>query len=89
MFYDIAPQGLSCCSDLPIELHWLKDSKELYLVEYLTYKAGVFGLDKNPSDVLPRKVTFNEILAMGNAQSNSSRWTPHDLVHHIDKDEYF
>lgn len=92
MFYDV-PQGLGCCSDVPVQFHWVKNIKEIVLLEYLIYHFRVFGLDKNQNDFLPRKFTLDEILAASNVQSNSSEWTKfvkkHTFFHNMDKDEFY
>lgn len=88
MFYDVE-QGLNCCSETVIEIHDLKNIKEIYLIEYLVYHVDVFGMDKSKNEKLPRRLSIDELLAMANIQSNSKQWIKHDVVHRMDRDEFY
>ena len=88
MFYDVE-QGLDCCSALPVEIHDVKNIKEIYLLEYLIYKVDVFGINLYKNETLPEKFTMTEILQMANIQSNSNQWEQHDIYHQMDSDEFF
>lgn len=88
MYYD-AQQGLNCCSDLPIEFHWLKNVKSIYLLEFFFYHFSVFGLNKNSQDTLPPKLLFEKVLEIGQIQSNQTGWKKFDFSHNIADDEHY
>ena len=53
--------SISCCSDTIIGMHRQKPAK-MYLYEYLIYHTHPFGLEKNLTEVLPKKVDLNSLL---------------------------
>lgn len=88
MFYDVE-QGMNCCSDTPVEIHDLKNVKEIYVLEYLIYHVDVFGIDKHFGEKLPKKFSMSEVMEMANIQSNSKQWTKHKIVRNLDEDEFY
>lgn len=53
---------LRCCSDTFTMMHYVPGSK-MYSLEYYTYIVHPFGIDKNSTEVLPRKIPLEEIIA--------------------------
>lgn len=41
-------------------------SYEVYLLNYFTYSVHPFGIDKNTTEVLPRKPPLDEVIARSN-----------------------
>lgn len=62
MWYNTSMGDLRCCSDTFVMLHYVS-KREMYLQEYFAYKVHPFGLDKNTTEVLPRKLPLEEIIA--------------------------
>jgi hypothetical protein len=52
----------------------LHSSKQMYLLDYFTYRLHPFGLDKNSTEVLPRKPTLDEVLARSNIPGTGSHY---------------
>jgi hypothetical protein len=46
----------------------------MYLLDYFTYHVHPFGLDKNSTEVLPRKPTLDEVLARSNIPGTGSHY---------------
>lgn len=88
-FYD-APHGtLDCCSDMPVGVHFIKNPRELSLLEYLIYHVHPFGVDKTSSDVRPRKLSLKEILEASDFGSNSRLYKKHKIIHEMESSENF
>lgn len=69
LYYNATQGNLDCCSDKMIQLHYI-GPKELHKLEYLIYRVHPFGLEDNPAlDILPRKLSIDEIIAASNAKS--------------------
>jgi glycoprotein-N-acetylgalactosamine 3-beta-galactosyltransferase len=88
LFYE-SEQGMDCCSDIPAEIHNLKNIKELFLLQYFIYHVDIFGADKRENETLPRKFKMNEVLEMAQMQSNSKFWKFHKINHSMDADEFY
>jgi hypothetical protein len=52
----------------------LHSSKQMYTLDYFTYHVHPFGLDKNSTEVLPRKPSLDEILARSNIPGTGSHY---------------
>lgn len=88
-YYDFPLNSLSCCSETPAGFHTIKNIKEMYLIHYFTYHVHPFGIDKNSSDKLPRKLSLKEILNASDVVSNSSYYVKHKFVHDMESSEIY
>jgi glycoprotein-N-acetylgalactosamine 3-beta-galactosyltransferase len=87
--YHESQQGsLSCCSDVPIAFHYIAP-KEMYLFEYLIYRVHPFGLEKNLTKTLPRKLKLEEIIEASDVKSLSPNFVNHTDYHQLDSDEKY
>lgn len=88
IYYRSPQGGVGCCSETPIAFHHIY-IKEMYALEYFIYHVHPFGLDDHSLESLPRKLTFNEIIAASDAPSLSSRFKVHDIYHQLDSSEVY
>jgi glycoprotein-N-acetylgalactosamine 3-beta-galactosyltransferase len=80
--------GLSCCSDVPISFHYIQP-KALYLLDFLIYDTHPFGIEKNLTESLPRKLTLDEIIKASDAKSNAPGFVDHTDYHNMSSSEMF
>ena len=74
MYYDAVQGNLNCCSDTFIQTHYVEPQHMIFL-DYLIYNVHPFGLDKNLTEVLPKKLKLKEISASSNDYSfNRNRY---------------
>lgn len=88
-FYGIRHGTLLCCSDKPVGFHYIKDTLEMYALEYLTRNVHPFGVDKGMNETLPRLLTLQEILKEADVGSDSKYYTKHQVVHDMDSSEFY
>ena len=88
LYRNVTQGGLGCCSDIFVEAHYVH-LKEFYLLDYLIYKVHPFGINKNLTETLPRKLSLEEIIEKSDKKSFSPNFIPHKIVHHIDEDEKY
>jgi hypothetical protein len=62
---------------------------EMYFLEYAIYKVHPFGLQRNLTEVLPRKLTLQEVIEKSDTKSFSPNFKEHVRVHNLDDDEKF
>lgn len=87
LYYNVS-SGLNCCSDVPVAFHYIKKKKN-FLQEYLIYHSHIFGLEKNLTEKLPRKITLDEIISASDAKSNAENFRDHFKYHEMDSSEKF
>lgn len=88
-YYDVRHGTLSCCSSAPVGFHYIKNIREMYLLEYLSYQVHAFGISKSSSQTLPRKLTLHEILKDSDLESNSTLFKKHKVVHDMESSEIY
>lgn len=88
LYYDSKYGGLECCSDTPIGFHYVTP-KEMYLLDYLIYQLNPFGYDKNSTEILPRKLSFEEIVKASDVDSNATEYRKHEFYHDFESVEKF
>jgi glycoprotein-N-acetylgalactosamine 3-beta-galactosyltransferase len=88
LYRNVTQGGLDCCSDIFIGVHYVKP-KEMYLMDYLIYNVHPFGLRKNLTENLPRKLSLDEIIENSDKKSFAKNFVPHAAVHYIDDDEKY
>lgn len=88
-YYDVQHQTLSCCSDVPVGFHYIKDTHEMYFLEYLNYQVHAFGINKNLNEIIPDKLTLDEILIAADMESNSTLFKTHKVVHDMESSEIY
>lgn len=88
LWRNVTHGGLDCCSDVYIGAHYVSP-KEMYMLQYLIYKVHPFGLQKNLTETMPRKLTLDEIITASDVKSLSPNFIEHERVHYIDDDEKY
>lgn len=88
-FYDVRLGTLSCCSDTVASIHYVKNIREMYVLEYLIYHVHLYGLTKNFSRTLPKKLSMDEILEAADVGSKSPLYVKHKVIHEIESSEIF
>lgn len=61
----------------------------MYLNEYLIYHVHPFGIEKNLTETLPRKLSLNEIIAASDAKSFNNFAINHTDHHQLDDSERY
>lgn len=79
-YYDAAQASLNCCSANPIGFHYIKPPS-MYSLECYIYNVHPFGLELDV-DILPRKLTLDEIISASDVKSNAKFYREH-RHHHI------
>lgn len=91
LYYEVAQGSSSCCSDVAITFHYTKP-RDMYLLEYLIYHHHPYGLEKNLTEALPRKLSLSEIIAASDARNpalNDLYITTNTNVHYLESSEKF
>ena len=86
-YYPFTP-GINCCSDLPILFHYVKN-KTMHFLEFLIYHSHPYGMKKNLTESLPRKLGLEEIINASDAESASKNFRNHSDFHFMDSSEVF
>lgn len=87
-YYDVPQGSLACCSDTPAGFHYVTPT-EMYLLDYLTRQVHPFGIEKNLTESLPRKLTLKEILRASDIESTSVNFEKHPIYHNLDESEKY
>jgi glycoprotein-N-acetylgalactosamine 3-beta-galactosyltransferase len=80
--------GLGCCSDTVCAIHYIHP-KQLFELDYMIYHVHPFGVRKNETEKLPRKLTIKEIIAASDIKGVGSSYKNHKPVHHFESSELF
>jgi hypothetical protein len=88
LWRNVTQGGLECCSDVYIGAHYV-GPKEMYMLDYLVNVVHPFGVQKNLTEEMPRKLTMEEIIKASDAVSFSPNFLPHENVHNFDDDEKY
>lgn len=88
-FYGVRLGSLSCCSDTVVGIHYVKNIHEMYQLEYLIYQVHPYGVHKNSTETLPRKLTMQEILQAAEVGSESRLYEKHKVFHEMESSETF
>lgn len=87
LYFEMEQGSLKCCSDVPIQFHYVKASL-FYLHEYLVYRIHPFGILKNLTETLPRKLSLNEIIAASDAESLTAKFG-NQHIHEMTSSEFY
>lgn len=87
-FYDVPWGTLDCCSDLPVGIHYIKRTAEMYMLEYLIYHVHPFG-NVRVAEELPEKLSLKEIIRRSDVGSNSTLYKRHEMVHDMESSEIY
>jgi hypothetical protein len=71
-----------------VNLHYVTP-KELYLYDYFIYNVHPFGLNKNLSETVPRKLPLSEIIQASDVASRAKNFKAHEIMHEIEADEKY
>lgn len=89
LWRNVTQGGLGCCSDTFISFT-TSPPKEIYFMEFAIYHLHPFGIEKNLTETLPRKLSLDEIIKASDVKSSySSRYKEFERVHYIDEDEKY
>lgn len=88
MYYNVAQGGTKGVSDVPIMFHYI-DPRTMYQMNYFIYYVHPFGLEKNLTETLPRKLSLKEIIAGSDVKSFSRFTVNHTDRHDMDPSEIY
>jgi glycoprotein-N-acetylgalactosamine 3-beta-galactosyltransferase len=80
--------GLGCCSDTVCAMHYIYPT-QLYVLDYMIYHVHPFGISKNVTEKLPRKLSIKEIIAASDIKGAGSAYVKHEPVHYFEKSELY
>jgi hypothetical protein len=69
-------------------MHYVGQQQSLKL-EYLIYRVHPYGLDKNSTEKLPRKLPLQEIIDASNIKGWGKEYRDHEPVLHLDPSEIY
>lgn len=87
-WFNVTQGALQCCSDTLAAAHYIKP-KEMIFMEYLIYHLHPFGLEKNSTEILPRKLSLKEVIQEADTRSFSPNYQAHRIFHIINDDEKY
>jgi hypothetical protein len=88
LWYNNTLNDLRCCSDTFCSMHYVGQQQSLKL-EYLIYRVHPYGLDKNSTEKLPRKLPLQEIIDASNIKGWGKEYRDHEHVLHLDPSEIY
>jgi glycoprotein-N-acetylgalactosamine 3-beta-galactosyltransferase len=88
LWYNTSMASLRCCSDTFASMHYVQP-KQMHALEYFVYHVHPFGLDKNSTESLPRKLSLDEIVAASDKKGFGKLYTDHKPIHNFDSDERY
>jgi glycoprotein-N-acetylgalactosamine 3-beta-galactosyltransferase len=88
LWYNTSMGSLSCCSDTFAAMHYVS-VQEMHTLEYFVYHVHPFGMDKNSTETLPRKLSIDEIIAASDKKGFGREYTDHKPIHNFDSDERY
>jgi glycoprotein-N-acetylgalactosamine 3-beta-galactosyltransferase len=88
LYYDSKYGGLDCCSDTSIGFHYVTP-EEMYILDYLIYRVHPFAVAKNLTEVLPRKLTMQEVIESSDVPSNATDFVKHFVHHNFEESEKY
>lgn len=87
-WFNVTQGGIKCCSDTFAQAHYIKP-KEMIFLEFLIYHLHPFGLEKNLTENLPKKLGLKEVIKEADVRSYSPNYKEHQTYHNIDEDEKY
>lgn len=87
-YYNFTLSGIAGLSDVGISFHYIKPA-EMYFLEVLIYHVHPFGLHKNVSETLPKKLKLEEIISASDAKSSALNFYDHKDFHNLTSSELF
>ncbi|KAL7039575.1 hypothetical protein ACKWTF_000036 [Chironomus riparius] len=88
LWRNVSQGGLQCCSDTFISKHYTSP-KEMHTLQYLIYNVHPYGLQKNLTEILPRKLSIKELIRLSDEKSFAPNYKQHKIIHNIDDDEKY
>lgn len=85
-YFNVTIGNLNCCSDVPIVFHKIKP-KRMFLMEFLFYHLHPFGVDKNSTEKLPRKLKLSEIIEASDKKVQTPNFRDHLDYHNLTSSE--
>lgn len=69
-------------------MHYVNKNKN-FLLEYLVYHVHPFGYEQNTTEVLPKKLSLDEIIERSDAKSYAPEYKEHERIHNIEESERY
>lgn len=88
LWYQNPLGGLKCCSDTFCAMHYVGPT-QLYFLEYMVHHVHPFGFDKNSTEVLPKKLSLEQIVAASDKKGVGTHYVNHEPVHKLEESELF
>jgi glycoprotein-N-acetylgalactosamine 3-beta-galactosyltransferase len=88
LWRNVSQGSLQCCSDTFVSKHYTSP-KEMHSLQYLIYNVHPYGLQKNLTETLPRKLSIDEIIKLSDEKSFAPNYKQHKYIHKIDDDEKY
>jgi glycoprotein-N-acetylgalactosamine 3-beta-galactosyltransferase len=88
LWYNTTQGNLDCCSDTFCAMHYVTP-RQMFALDYFIYHLHPFGLEKNLTEKLPRKLPLKEIIAASDIKGWGKAYADHKPIHHLDSSEYF
>lgn len=88
LWRNVTQNSLECCSDTFLAMHYIK-AEEMAQLEFIIYNLHPFGLKKNLTESLPKKLALDQIINASDKRSNSKNYRAHKLIHNIHEDERY
>jgi len=88
LWRNVSQGGLQCCSDTFVSKHYTSP-KEMHSLQYLIYNVHPYGLQKNLTETLPRKLSIEEVIKLSDEKSFAPNYKQHKFIHKIDDDEKY
>ena len=85
-YYNVSYGNLRCCSDVGVAIHYV-NPKAVFSLQYLIYRMHPFGITKNLTEKLPRKLKIKEIIAASDIKSYAPYYKVHDIYHNFTSSE--
>lgn len=88
LWYNNTMGHLGCCSDTFAAMHYVSE-RQMFELDYFVYHVHPYGLDKNSTETLPKKLSMRQIIAASDTKGFGSSFTDHEPIHNFDDSEYF
>lgn len=90
LWYNTTTASFKCCSDTFASMHYVHP-KTLYLLDYFICNVHPFGIKKNLTEVLPRKLSLEKIIKASDIKGYGNLYNAHIPVKNLNdmKHEYF
>ena len=85
-YYNVSYESLTCCSDVPIAFHYM-EPQEIISMEYFFYHVHPFGVAKNITEKIGRKLKLDEIILASDKKVFAPNFIEHLDYHNFSSSE--